>query len=262
MGWSSGAGQCVMVNGYRGPSWVKETWIFNESTQTWSQASCGRRVLCPSERADLTMAYDPSRAVHILFGGWGMNGTLLNDTFLFNAATKTWQQVSGGTTPPPREGAAAVFVPGAGVVMFGGWGNPCCVTTLNDMHIWNGTSWAPVVSTVNTDPPRAVPTIALASVAWDADRNAMIVTGGFLTSWHTSNDETWYVSIAWSNGAWRATWALASGIGCQSVANSPPDPVVHPGARMAFDPVFGVQLFFGGEAEEGASSYANTVECW
>jgi hypothetical protein len=31
---------------------------------------------------------------------------------------------------------------------------------------------------------------------------------------------------------------------------------------MAFDPVFGVQLFFGGEAEEGASSYANTVECW
>ena len=263
MGWSCGGGKCVMVNGWRGSSWIKETWVFNESTQTWSQASCGRRVLCPSYRAGPAMAYDPSHAVHVLFGGEGDGDPmLLADTLLFNAGTKTWKQVSGGVVPPAREAAAAVYVPGVGVVMFGGWGNPCCVTTLNDMYVWNGTAWAPVASTVVSDQPRDVPMLALASMAWDSVRSAMIVTGGFLTAWHTPNEETWRVTFANTGGAWRSTWTLATGIGCHSAAGSPPDPVVHPGARMAFDPVAGVQVSFGGEAEQGASSYANTVECW
>jgi len=261
MGWSCGAGQCVMVNGWRGSSWVKETWVFNESTLTWSQVNCGRRVLCPPERADPTMAYDAGHGMHVLFGGYGMSSSLLDDTYLFNAATRTWQLVSGGTAPAAREGAAATYVPGVGVVMFGGWGNPCCVTTLSDMHVWNGTVWAPVASTVISDPPRSVPTIALASAAWDAGRGAMIVTGGFLTSWHTANAETWLVRFSKLGGVWQAIWTLASGIGCQAAAGSPPDPVVHPGARMAYDPVANVQVFFGGEASGGEFSYANTVEC-
>jgi len=259
MGWSCGAGQCVMVNGWRGSSWVKETWLFDESARTWSQVSCGRRVLCASERAGPTMAYDPSHGVHVLFGGEYQQ--LLADTWLFNASTKTWQQVSGGTAPPARESAAAAHVPGVGVVMFGGWGNPCCVTTLDDMYVWNGTAWASIASTVLSDPPRAVPRLANHSMAWDADRKVLVVTGGFLTAWHTPNEETWYVTFSNAGGAWYATWALASGIGCQSAAGSPPDPIVHPGARMAFDPVTGTRVFFGGESLNGTAAYGNTVEC-
>jgi len=186
---------------------------------------------------------------------------LLADTLVFNAVTKTWTQVTGGVAPPAREVAAAVYVPGVGVVMFGGWGNPCCGTMLNDMHVWNGTSWAPVASTVISDPPRVVPSLANHSMAWDATRNSMIVTSGFLTSWHTPNEETWYVTFSKSAGVWQAAWTLASGIGCQSAAGSPPDPVVHPGAMMARDAVGGVQVFFGGEASGGQTSYGNTVEC-
>jgi hypothetical protein len=44
--------------------------------------------------------------------------------------------------------------------------------------------------------------------------------------------------------------------------SSPPDPVVHPGAHMAYDVAAQVQVFFGGELAGGESSYANTVECW
>jgi hypothetical protein len=262
MGWSCGGGQCVMVNGFRYASWVKETWIFNESTQAWSQASCGRRVLCPSYRAGPTMAYDPPHGIHVLFGGQGDGDPmLLADTLLFNAVTRTWTQVNGGVAPPARVAAAAAYAPGVGVVMSGGGGNPCCDTTLNDVHVWNGTSWTPVATTVISDPPRAVPSLWGHSMAWDATRNAMVVTGGFTTSWHTPNEETWYVTFSNSSGAWRATWTLAIGIGCQAAVSSPPDPVVHPGARMAYDPVAHVQVFFGGEADQGASSYGNTVEC-
>ena len=258
-GWSCGTGQCVMVNGFRGVSYVKETWIFNESTRVWSQVGCSRRVPCVSERAGPTMAYDPPHGVHVLFGGAYQQ--MLADTWLFNASTKTWQQASASLTPPARELAAAAYVPGVGVVMFGGWGNSCCEATLNDMYVWNGTTWAAVESTVTSDPPRNVPTLANHSMAWDPNRNALIVTGGFLTSWHAPNAETWYVTFAKSGGSWRANWTLASGIGCQSAAASPPDPIVHPGARMAFDPVTGVQVFFGGEGPNGDYAYDNTVEC-
>jgi len=188
---------------------------------------------------------------------------LLDDTYVFDANTTSWKQVAGGLTPPARTSAAATFVPGVGVVMSGGWGNPCCVTTLNDVHVWNGTGWAPVASTVIGDPLRAVPTLANHSMAWDADRNALIVTGGFLTSWHTPNAETWYVTLAKSAaGTWQAGWSLASGIGCQAAAGSPPDAVVHQGAMMAFDAVAGKQVFFGGEDPDDVFlAYGNTVEC-
>jgi hypothetical protein len=262
LGWSCGGGRCVAANGTSGTSMLKETWIYSEATQTWSQVACNiRRVLCPSARMGPTMAYDPAHGNHVLFGGDGWP-ELLNDTFVFDAGTNTWRQVSGDATPAARTSAAAAFAPGVGVIMFGGWGNPCCVTTLNDMHVWNGSTWAPIASSVISDPQREVPTLANHSMAWDAARNALIVTGGFLTSWHTPNEETWFVTFLRSNGAWQATWTLASGVGCQSAASSPPDAVVHQGAMMALDAVARVQVFFGGEDPDDVFvAYDNTVEC-
>ena len=139
--------------------------------------------------------------------------------------------------------------------MFGGWGNPCCVTTLNDMHVWNGTAWESVASTVVSDPREACRCWRITAWPGMRARNALIVTGGFTTSWHAPNEETWYVTLANSTGAWQATWTLASGIGCQSAGSSPPDPVVHQGAMMAFDAVAGVQVFFGGEDPDDGSSH-------
>jgi hypothetical protein len=144
--------------------------------------------------------------------------------------------------------------------MFGGWGNPRCGTTLNDTRLERRRMGTDRVFG-GGDPSSSVPSLANHSMAWDATRNAMIVTSGFLTSWHTPNEETWYVTFTNSAGSWLATWTLASGIGCQAAANSLPDPVVHEGAQMAYDPVGQVQVFFGGEAAGGESSYGNTVEC-
>lgn len=91
----------------------------------------------------------------------------------------------------------------------------------------------------------------------------MIVARGLLNSgWYPSQD-TWYVTFSNSGGTWSANWTLASGIGCQAAATSPPDPVVHSGARMAFDPVagVGVQVFFGGTSTNPYTTHYNTVEC-
>jgi Galactose oxidase, central domain len=254
-GWSCGAGQCVAANGITS-GFIKETWIFSESTQTWSQVNC-RRVLCPSFRMGPTMAYDPARGIHVMFGGDG-NTTMLADTFTFNTVTKAWKQLSGGTVPQARAVAAATFVPDLGrIVMFGGytWNSD---TPLQDMYSWTGAGWE---SVGYTNSPIDVPALWNQSMAWDPIGRRLIVTGGFVDSGHTPNTQTWYVTFTNATGAWQATWTLASGIGCQSAAGSPPDPVVHPGALMTYDLAARVQVFFGGELAGGEFSYANTVEC-
>jgi len=263
-GWSCGAGSCVLMGGLS-TRLYGDTWIFDESTRTWSQVKCSRRVFCPPARASQAMAYDPVHGVHVMFGGYA--GTSWDffwwaDTYTFNVATRTWKQMTGGTAPPAREGAAATYVPDVGVVLFGGIGGSDGSTVFNDMYVWSGTAWLPVTSTVASDPPRAVPAVWGHGMAWDPTRGAMIVAKGLLNSgWYPSQD-TWYVTFASSSGAWHATWTLASGIGCQAAATSPPDPVVHSGARMAFDAANGVQVFFGGTSSNPFTTYGNTVECW
>jgi hypothetical protein len=259
-GWSCGAGSCVLMGGLS-TKYYNDTWIFDESTQTWSQMKCSRRVFCPSARAFQAMAYDAQRGVHVMFGGSASAGTMLADTYMFNVATRTWTQMGSGTVPPPRESAAATYVPGVGVVMFGGMAYPCCVTNLNDLWVWNGMTWLPVTSTVVSDPPREVPAIWGHSMAWDPVRGVMIVAKGLLTSSWKPSEDIWYVTFSNSGGAWRATWTLASSIGCQAAASSPPDPVVHAGAQMAFDAVDGVQVFFGGTSTNPFTTHDNTVEC-
>jgi hypothetical protein len=258
IGWSCGGGQCIASHGVA-TGFYKETWIFTESTQVWSKVACGRRVVCPSQRMHPAMAYDPLRGVHILFGGDGWTSEL-NDTYAFNGATRTWKQMTGGTAPPSRVAAAAAFAPDFGrIVMHGGytWSDN---SPRNDMYSWNGTAWGIVPY---TNPLADVPALWNHDMAWDPVGRRLIVTGGFMDSAHAMpNNKTWYVTFSNSSGAWRATWTLASGIGCQSATSSPPDPVVHSGAHMAYDPAAQVQVFFGGELAGGESSYANTVECW
>ena len=141
VGWSCGAGLCVLAGGMS-TSYKADTWIFTESTGTWSQVSCGRRVFCPFARSGHVMAYDPAHGVHVMFGGDSEGLTLLADTYTFSAPTKTWKPVSGGVTPRARYGAAAVFVPTVGVVMFGGANNS--LEVFNDMYVWSGTAWSSV----------------------------------------------------------------------------------------------------------------------
>ena len=81
VGWSCGGGQCVAASGgYAGA--LKETWIYTESPGVWSQLNC-KQYTCPSARWYSSMAYDPSRFQHVLFGGEQAGNVFLNDTYTF-----------------------------------------------------------------------------------------------------------------------------------------------------------------------------------
>jgi hypothetical protein len=254
--WSCGGGYCVASGGV--PRY-DETWVFSESSASWTQLNCSRRVACPPRRWAAAMAYDPSHGSHLLFGG-EYNGTLA-DTWSFSTGAMKWTKHGSGSVPAARYWAAAAFVPLIdNVVLFGGF--DVYADVFNDMYFWDGSAWVPVAQVVDGT-LAAVPTLMNHSMAWDPIGNRLVVTGGLKDRNDTPSTDTFYVTFTPLGAGWRASWTRASGIGCQSTAGSS-DSTIYPQARMAFDIPSGVQVLFGGGqnlADVGAWAYDNTVEC-
>jgi hypothetical protein len=67
----------------------------------------------------------------------------VNDTWLFDPATKQWSPASSADKPSPRmDYAMAADAAGSKVVLFGGGPVPSSSTKLYDTWIWNGATWS------------------------------------------------------------------------------------------------------------------------
>jgi hypothetical protein len=253
-GLSCGAGACVMTGGNNGASLFNggETWVYNEATNAWIQAAC-RRSLCPSPRQMITMAFDPDRGNHLLFGGKGSQPPGLNDTWTFDTATLKWTVRQPTLKPSERNRAAAAHVPGVGVVMHGGqdyYGRaPLC-----DLFVWNGTNWRSIQFELN----QPYPCLHTHSMAWDGQ--SLIVTGGYVDTSDTPNPTSWRFTFA--ADARSGVWSQASSGVCLPILGA--DATIHPGAKMAYDVPTATRVWFGGEANgtSGVIRYGNTVECY
>ncbi|MCA8955860.1 MAG: hypothetical protein KDC87_07290 [Planctomycetes bacterium] len=89
-----------------------DTWEYDGIS--WKQVA----TTGPSGRVYSEMAYDTARARCVLFGGSTVRASLLQDTWEWNGIS--WTEVKALTRPPARYGFAMTYVPGRGVVLFGG----------------------------------------------------------------------------------------------------------------------------------------------
>lgn len=254
MGFSCGAGLCVAANGNNGPSSLKETWVFTEQGETWSEVDC-RRYLCPSARQMVAIGYDSARVYHVLFGGLSNGGVNLGDTYTFSNTTARWTRQSPAASPSPRRSAALAFVAGPvnRVVLFGGQIN--FVEALCDMWSWTGTSWEEVEQINGNEGP----CLHSHSMAWDGDQ--LIVTAGYVDTSDTANDSVWTFTFTPDGkaGIWSfyQDWSFFFNQ-CTGAA------LIHPGARMAYDQPSGKMVFFGGEENVGPFRlvrYGDTTAC-
>ena len=253
-GLSCGGGACVMEDGSSGFGLVDETWVYIEATNAWVQATCRRTIPCPSARMMETMAFDPQSGNHLLFGGRGSQAGL-NDTWTFDVAALKWTLRAPTFKPTERNRAAALQVPGIGVVMHGG--QPYNArAALCDMYAWNGTNWRPI----QFDTAQPYPCLHSHDVAWDGA--SLIVTGGYVDTSDTPSGVLWRFTFAadGQSGTWSRTTSQGT---CNQVLGTD-DPVIHPGARMAYDVPTQTRVWFGGEANgiNGVIRYGNTVECY
>ena len=251
-GLSCGAGSCVLATGSNGVGLVGETWLYSEATNAWTSVTCGRRVTCPSPRQMVTMAFDPVRGLHLLFGGKGPTSGL-NDTLTFEPATLKWTARSPTLRPSERNRAAAVHVPGVGIVMHGG--QPASAqAALCDMYVWNGSDWA----RIEFDASQPHPCLHSHDIEWDGE--GLVATGGYVNTSDKPSPTNWRFSFA--PGGRSGAWSQVSIGTCQPIGGT--DGVIHPGARMAYDDQAATRVYFGGEQNgpAGLIRYGNTVECY
>jgi hypothetical protein len=241
LAWSCGAGHCVAAHGTR-ISPVQETWVYSEANESWTQVNCRRRF-CPSAREMATMAYDPERAYHVLFGGYNFRHSM-GDTHTF--ADGTWTSHLPSQPPYRRDRAAAEFVALSGVnavVMHGGLYDgafPLC-----DMFAWDGNAWVEILS--DTD----APCLHSHSMIWDERGERLVVTGGYLDNNDTPNSAVWYFQF---HGETSGSWTVDQQSGfatCVSAAD--------PGARMAYDRATGEGVLFGGMESRGSIVATDTL---
>jgi hypothetical protein len=251
-GLSCGGGACLMATGSNGIGLVNETWVYSETTNAWTKAACGNRSPCPSLRQMTTMAFDPDWGNHLLFGGRGSQSPGLNDTWTFDTSTLKWTLRNPALKPSERNRAAAVHVPGVGVVMHGGQ-DYRAQSVLCDLFAWNGSNW----TRVEFDAGQPHPCLHSHSTAWNGQ--GLIVSGGYVDTSDTPSPSDWRFTFAADGRS--GTWATTTRGTCLPIAGA--DAVIHPGARMAYDSSTASRVYFGGEenTETGIVRYDNTVEC-
>lgn len=249
MGWACGGGGCLLANGSSGVGLSSESWYYTEDRNSWARATCGRRAPCPAARQMTTVAYDGG-GLFVLFGGETSDSSAkvlgLDDTWTFNPAAMTWTLHDRQTGwPLERNRAAAALVPGTGVMLHGGQSADGS-TMRCDLYRWHASTWSKI-DVANT------PCLHTHSVAWDPQRNRLIVTGGYKDTSGTANQAAWY--LPFDNNGVAGQWTQdPDSTGCFAA--------VKPGARMAFDLPGSTAVFFGGESNSGGLvRYDDTSSC-
>jgi hypothetical protein len=163
---------------------VNETW-------TWDGCNWTKQPIQlnpPSKRIDAGMAYDAARGNIVLFGGTNQSGQALNDTWTWNGATWSLQNV--GNPPSAAYGASLAYDSAtSSVVLYEvpavQKGNPPAAET----WVWNGSTWSK--QPVTSPPFRSYP-----GMTYDQARGVVVLFGG--------QQQAKGGAIAYRNDTW--TW--------------------------------------------------------
>jgi len=207
----------LLFGGTNGSFYLNDTWLFNDTTNSWSQVSTS---LTPPARRGHAMAATPSGDV-LLFGGLGNSLNLFNDTWLFDTTTNSWSQVSTSLTPPARAQHAMAAI-SSGVLLFGGFDEFDSSNFLSDTWLFNTAtnSWSQVSA---SSAPSGRHQTSMVTTPQGA-----LLFGGF--------DGTGFLNDTWLFNASSKTWSLLS------TASAPSARASH---AMATTPSGGVLLFGG-----------------
>ncbi len=195
----------------------------------YQPAACAQQVewsgFQPSTRSSHAMAFDSSRGMAVLFGGF--NNATLGETWEWNGNRWSQRQVAG---PSPREAHAMVFDSERGVVvLFGGrYTDSGPGMVFGDTWEWNGASWL----NRNVTGPSAR---AYHQMVYDSARHVTVLYGGFVGTTPTTNNETW----EWNGQAWTRRMVAS--------------PATRYGHAMAYDSDRAITVLFGGFAASGGT---------
>ena len=117
---------------------LNDTWVYDSGTHAWSLVNPIGTT--PSTRSGHAMA-DAGNSCIVMFGGIH-DGTILSDTWQYDALSQTWTNIITSTTPPERWQHAMSYSGNSEVLMFGGMEeyNPPTRINRDDTWVYNATT--------------------------------------------------------------------------------------------------------------------------
>ena len=83
-------------------------WTYDYPSDTWTKVDTATSL---PQRYWHTLAYDEDRGKMVVFGGSGATTPVLDDTWLYDLSTNTWERLDTEEKPPERESSALVYDP-------------------------------------------------------------------------------------------------------------------------------------------------------
>lgn len=191
----------------------------------WTQLT---QTAAPSQRQSARFtAFDTANDRMVVFGGSLASGTLLNETHVFQCATATWTQITGGPTPSARYGNSLTYDPVRNEVLLFGGRLPNTVLN-NETWVFRNNGWTQLTP-LHAPAPRF-----LHSVVFDTARGVAVLFGGGLSA---TTSDTW----EWNGIDW-----------VQRATTIPSPFPARSNSAIAYDPVRQRTVVFGGRDPNGA----------
>lgn len=211
--YDSGLNELIVFGGCAGncsPAYA-DTWVLTNANGLGGAPQWILRASAAFGRNDHSAVLDATNHRMIIFGGdLAFPGTNLNDVWVYDILTDSWQQLSPtGAPPAPRAFTPAAYDPATNrMIIFGGNQGPDCCTIFHFNDVWvltnaNGMGGTP--QWMQLSPAGALPSPrATASAVYVPATNRMILFGGtFGTSGqspYTFFDEVWVLEGANGTG--------------------------------------------------------------
>ena len=123
MAYDSKLEKIILFGGEHGRNLFYDTWVYDLGTYTWTEIYTPE--MFPDPRVDHAMVYSPAAEKVLLFGGVNEWGEVLNDMWVFDPNTNTWDYKDYNSFPthiPARCGHSLVYDPfEEGIYLFGGY---------------------------------------------------------------------------------------------------------------------------------------------
>ncbi|HYK92659.1 MAG TPA: PKD domain-containing protein, partial [Thermoplasmata archaeon] len=213
---------------------------FNYFNDTWLYSSAGWTNITPTgaspspRNVNSKLVYDAGDGYDLLAGGANINVGSFTDTWKFESGK--WTNITSKVTgSPPAYIGRGVYDPAAGVVVFYGGAGSCTGPSVT--WTYRAGNWTDITTTAGSPTAAA----GAGAITYDPIEKGVIFTGGYDNYCDVVN-QTW----VFRNSAWTDITNTTGG----------PNPPGRWEARMAFDPLLGGDLVFGGnEQYTGGSNY-------
>jgi len=152
-----------------------DIWEYDGATSTWYNVTPPSGA-APPPRGGHAFAFDPTRRVVVMFGGWSPSQGFMNDTWEWNCAARSWTKISPAVSPSGLNGSRMAYDSAGGrMILFGGVD---ANHFYNDTWQYTGSNWVKIATTASSTAGHTFNGRTYHEIVYHSGRGRLIIFGG------------------------------------------------------------------------------------